>query len=164
MIIKIIAAVSKNGVIGVNNDIPWKGRYPNDFKFFRQMTTGGEVIFGRKTFESIGKPLPKRNNVVITRQEKIDGVTCFPSLEKWFTDRSLILKNVATTKWLCGGAGIYEEGMKYASEIYLTLIPEIVEGNNLVRFPWIDLTRFKQDETIKIDGCDLKVAKYVIIK
>ncbi len=160
MMIKIIAAVSKNGVIGCDNDIPWKSRYPEDFKFFRQMTTGGEVIFGRKTFESIGRPLPKRNNIVITRQEKIDGVTCFPSLASWVRSRALILEDVMTTKWICGGAGIYRDAMEYASEIYLTLIPEVVTGDNLVCFPWIDPTRFAVTETMVIEGSELKVLKY----
>lgn len=161
MIVKMIAAVSKNGVIGCNNDIPWKGKYPEDFKFFRQMTTGGEVIFGRKTFESIGKPLPKRNNIVITRQEKIDGVTCFPSLDSWVRSRAMILEDVMTTKWLCGGAGIYREGMAHASEIYLTLIPETVEGEGLVYFPWIDPTRFQVAETVSLEGSELKALKYI---
>lgn len=161
MKINIIAAVSKNGVIGCDNDIPWKGKYPEDFKFFRQMTTGGEVIFGRKTFESIGKPLPKRNNIVITRQEKMDGVTCFPSLDSWVRSRALIEEDVATTKWICGGAGIYRDAMEYASEIYLTLIPEVVASDNLVCFPWIDPTRFTVAEAITIEGSELKVLKYI---
>lgn len=157
----MIAAVSQNGAIGRDNDIPWKTKYPEDFKFFRQMTTGDEVIFGRKTFESIGKPLPKRNNIVITRQEKIDGVTCFPSLEAWHQSRSLILEDIAVTKWICGGSEVYREGMKYASEIYLTLIPETVTGNNLTLFPWIDPSRFSVVETIDIENSELKVVKYV---
>jgi len=158
--IKMIAAVSQNGVIGCDNDIPWKTKYPEDFKFFRQMTTGGEVIFGRKTFESIGKPLPKRNNIVITRQEKMDGVTCFPSLEAWYRDRSIILEDVAITKWICGGSAVYREGMKYASEIYLTLIPEEVFGKELVFFPWISPS-FQMVELLDLENSTLKVAKYV---
>jgi dihydrofolate reductase len=159
--IKMIAAVSKNGVIGQNNDIPWRGKYPEDFKFFRQMTTGGEVIFGRKTFESIGKPLPKRNNIVITRQEKIDGVTCFQSLDSWVRSRAMILEDVTVTKWICGGARLYQEGMEHASEIYLTLIPETIKGEGLVHFPWIDLTLFRESECISIENTELKVLKYV---
>jgi len=158
MIIKMIAGVSSNGVIGQDGKIPWS--YPEDLKFFRQMTTGGEVIFGRKTFESIGKPLPKRNNIVITRQDRIDGVTCFPSLKSWHNSRALILEDVMTTKWLCGGAGIYRDGMEYASEIYLTLIPEIITGEDLVFFPWIDPTIFQLAETTTIEGSELKVLKY----
>ena len=157
----MIAAVSQNGVIGCDNDIPWKTKYPEDFKFFRQMTAGGEVIFGRKTFESIGKPLPKRNNIVITRQEKIDGVTCFPSLGAWHRSRSVILEDVAVIKWMCGGSEVYREGMKYASEIYLTLIPETVTGSSLALFPWINPSLFSVAETIAIENSDLKVVKYV---
>lgn len=163
MKINIIAAVSRNGVIGQNNDIPWKSKYPEDMKFFRKMTTGGEVIFGRKTFESIGKPLPKRNNIVITRQEKIEGVTCFPSLDSWIHSRALILEDVMTVKWICGGAGLYQEGMEHANEIFLTLIPEKITGENLVYFPWIDPTKFQTAELIPIEGSELKVARYIRI-
>jgi len=171
MIVKIIAAVSKNGVIGDahSNDIPWKGRYPEDFKFFRQMTSGGAVIFGRKTFESIGKPLPKRANIVITRQEKIEGAYCYDSLDTWYRRMSLVLEDAMTTKWICGGANIYREAMllegcnnmPVVSEIYLTLIPEVVKTDSPVYFPWIDPTRFEPSEIINLENSELKVMKYV---
>src|SRR5260221_8765975 len=102
---KIISAVSLNGVIGQNNTIPWN--YPEDFKFFRQMTTGGQVIFGRKTYESIGKPLPKRRNVVITRQTKMEGVDCYESLDSFFQQESLKLYREEPTYWFYGGENIY---------------------------------------------------------
>lgn len=163
----MIAAVSQNGVIGQNNDIPWKGRYPADFKFFRQMTTGGEVIMGRRTFESMNnKPLPKRNNIVITRQEKLDGVQCFSSLKSWAQSRALILEDVATTKWIIGGANIYREAMQLEDlrEIYLTLIPEVINGENLVFFPWINPLVFQvADDFISLPDSDLKAVLYTRI-
>ncbi len=161
--IKIISAVSQNGVIGDanKNTIPWQGKYPEDFKFFRQMTTGGQVIFGRKTYESIGKPLPKRRNVVITRQENMEGVDCQRSLDIFFRNENIKLYDQIQTYWICGGSGIYRDGMEYASEIYLTLIPEVVKCDNPVFFPWIDPSKFKVDDIFHIENSELRVAKYI---
>lgn len=164
MILKIIAAVSQNGILGDGdlNDIPWKGRHPADFKFFREMTAGGAVIMGRRTYESIGRPLPKRANHVITRQEKIEGVYCHPSLEAYIRRYSLVLEDQITNKWLCGGANIYREGLQLpeTKELYITLIPEQIHCANPIFFPWIDPTKFQMTELIPLEG-NLQVAKYV---
>lgn len=166
MIVKMIAAVSQNGYLGDAdlNDIPWKARYPQDFKYFRQMTMGGEVVFGRRTYESIKKPLSNRSNVVITRQTDIAGVQCFPSIQAWAQNRRLVLEDTETTKWLCGGSAIYREGLLLPEikDIYLTLIPEVLNCNNPVAFPWINPTKFEVTNTIALDG-DLKVLRYTRI-
>jgi dihydrofolate reductase len=144
--IKMIAAVSQNMVIGKNNALPWRGVYPEDLKNFKEVTLNSIVIMGRNTFESIGKPLPKRRNLVITRGN-IFGLECFPSLQK------CILAAEKDTNYndiyLIGGSSIYSEGMKYAQEIHLTRIPEWIDPNGAVIFPDIH-SRFVKSESVKI--------------
>lgn len=168
MTIKMIAAVSKNGVIGrrSTNSIPWN--YPEDFKFFKDMTsnnkmsnaTSSTIIMGRKTFESIGsKPLPKRRNIVITRS-KIEGIECLPTVEAAICDDMYnsppenwegdLFTKQSPSIWLIGGESIYREGLKYADEIFLTLIPEEVDGD--VYFPWIDPLTFRAHNFIPLDA------------
>lgn len=158
--IKIIAAVSQNGVIGKNNDLPWgKDKYPEDMKFFRQMTANSIVIMGRRTFESMGsKPLPKRENILISR--KVDErLHTFTSLDKAISEYNT--EDCQWDIWLIGGAGIYREGMKFAHEIYLTLIPEEVHGDGLIYFPWIDPSKFTLAGLQKLENSELFNAKYV---
>lgn len=171
MELKMIAAVSRNGIIGKEIDgkpaLPWGfDKYPADMKFFRKITAGGHVIFGRKTYESIGKPLPKRTNIVITRQERIDGVYCHPSLESYVKKYALVLEDCHTDKWICGGYGIYQSALQLPElkEIFLTLIPEVVDGEKLVSFPWIDPSRFVVAEIFALPDSDIQVTRYVRVK
>ena len=166
--IKIIAAVSKNGVIGFgsSNSIPWS--YPEDTQFFRRMTLNSTIIMGANTFISMGsKPLPKRRNIVITSSQKIGatGVETFPSVERALTtlderpEERHRLSAIYTTApvWFIGGRGIYKEGLKYASQMYLTLIPEEVSENSLdepVFFPWIDVKRWSLKSIAPIENAD----------
>ena len=124
----LIAALSPDRVIGVDGKIPW--HYSGDFKRFKRVTMGATVIMGRHTWESIGKPLPGRRNVVITRQN-IDGVQCFASLEE-------ALQSCEGDVWFIGGARIYEEAMEYANLIDLTYVPDEVPVEGAVLFPEID--------------------------
>jgi dihydrofolate reductase len=165
----IIAAVSTNGVIGITNSegkpaLPFN--YPADMKYFRETTKNAVVIMGRKTFESIGKPLPKRRNMVISRSmSKTEGVEIFPSIKE-ATDRldhdleeSLSLFEasdmnmivLAQSIWFCGGASIYEEAMQYATEIHLTVTPDIIANTNAVRFPWINPRMFELKEWRRLE-------------
>ncbi len=144
--IKMIAAVSKNMVIGKNNTIPWD--YPEDLKHFKKMTLNSVIIMGRNTFESIGsKPLPKRKNIVITRGYPInDNVISFATIEGALSEaKSSNFEDI----WLIGGRSIYENGMKYADEIHLTRIPETIDGDDVVKFPEID-KRFSLKSTEEI--------------
>lgn len=135
--IGIIAAVSINGVIGVDNKLPF--HYTEDMKHFKKMTNDSVVIMGRKTFESLGKPLPNRENIVITSQDlKNTSVKCHGSVAQAMREENLKLRDRCVNIWFIGGASIYEEGMLYADEIYLTLIPEYVNQLNSVRFPFIN--------------------------
>lgn len=171
--IRLISAVSKNGVIGKDNSIPWD--YPEDMKFFRKMTAGATVIMGRKTYNSIGRPLPKRRNVVVTSSnEKIDGVELAHSFEnavdmvstpmaavcQMTADGKQILPEDKDNIWLIGGSSIYRSGMMVADEIYLTLIPEIVNGDNLIYFPWIPPSFKIEGDLISIENSELKVVVY----
>lgn len=146
--IRMIAAVSSNGVIGVDGTLPFY--YPEDLKHFKQCTLNCTVIMGRKTYQSIGKPLPNRRNIVLTSQF-IDNVETAKSLEEALNRCSQ--DNV----WIIGGESVYREGMKYADEIYLTQIPDIIEGTNLVMFPVIDPNKFKLKEEKKIVNLDLHI-------
>lgn len=163
--IGLIAAVSANGVIGKNNSIPWN--YPEDMKFFRKTTSNKDfpptVIMGRNTFLSMGsRKLPNRRNIVITSKEIDNGVETYAEL--W---EAIELGCAGTTAdiWIIGGANIYKEGMNYAQDIYITEIPDVIEGDNLVYFPKIDQTKFKIKEYLPLFNAEgketLKVAHYV---
>lgn len=129
----MLAAVAPNRVIGVGNRIPW--HYPADLKRFKRLTTGRTVIMGRRTHESIGRPLPNRLNIVVTRRS-FAGVLCVPSLEA-------ALRRAEGDAWLIGGRRIYEAGMEVADLIDLMWVPDVIEAEDAVTFPEIDLERFE---------------------
>jgi dihydrofolate reductase len=122
---KAIAAMSLNRVIGTGNRIPW--HLPDDFKWFKKMTTGHVVIMGRKTFESIGKPLPNRTTIVLTRSSlAFPGVRTVSELSAIDpTEPALAGK----TLFICGGAQVYEQALPLCSDLYLTLVNREVEGD-----------------------------------
>lgn len=135
--INIIAAVSRNNVIGVNNTIPWKIK--EDMQMFKKLTTNNTIIMGRKTFESIGKPLPNRKNIVIS-SNKINDVITYPSLKE-------ALDNCKNEKvFLIGGSRIYEEGMNYVDKLYITLVNKSINGDTY--FPFIDPRFVCKNKTI----------------
>lgn len=132
--ISMIAAIDRNGVIGVDNKLPWS--MPADLKFFRDKTRGHHVIMGRKTYESMGRPLPDRPNVVITRQKgyKLEGARVVHSL-----DEALAIARAASEveTFIIGGADIFEIGLPLADRIYLTEIDfEVSRGD--AYFPKLD--------------------------
>jgi dihydrofolate reductase len=135
--IGMIYAVSPEGVIGLQGGIPW--HHPGDLRRFKRVTTGATVISGRATFDSVGKPLPKRRNIVVTsRPLLVEGVERAASLAE-----AIELAGTGGDIWLIGGARIYEEGMKYADVIDVTYVPDHVEAPNAVRVPAIDETVFE---------------------
>lgn len=139
--IGMIAAVSKNGVIGIDNKIPWN--YPEDMKYFRKTTANSTIIMGRKTWESIGRVLPKRRNMVISRTPvEVEGVETFDSLAHAIMIARVNSSPFGASIWLIGGASIYEEGMQYADEIHLTLTPDVITAPGAVKFPWISPQQF----------------------
>lgn len=129
--LSIIAALSRNRVIGKDNQLPW--RLPADLKHFKSVTLGKPVIMGRKTFESIGKPLPGRDNIVVTRDPKFhaDGISVAHSL-----DDALAQAHDVPEIMLIGGAQLYAESLARAQRLYLTLIHADVDGD--AHFPDYD--------------------------
>ncbi len=142
--IKIIAAVGKNYELGRNNSLMWE--LPGDMKFFRSTTSGSTVIMGRLTYESIGRPLPKRNNVVISRNHdlKIDGVTVAGSIEQ-------ALSMCSYDGFVIGGAKIYKAALPYADKIILTEIDRDYPGAD-VFFPEFDKILYSRE--VLGCGCD----------
>lgn len=138
MIITVIVAVSENNVIGKDNRLAWN--LPADLRHFRKITMGHHVIMGRKTFESIGKPLEGRKNLIITRNKEYKAVGCkiFHTIED-----ALNYCDKAKEKevFFIGGAQIFETIIPYASRIHLTRIYEQFEGDT--HFPPLDPTIWK---------------------
>jgi dihydrofolate reductase len=142
MIISMIAAVSKNRVIGKDNDLPWK--LPDDMKFFMETTKGHHAIMGRKNYESIPhkfKPLPNRTNIVVTRQKNFNAPGCIvvDSVEKGLT---IARQNHETEAFVIGGAEIYKLGLPFADRLYLTEINAEIEGDTF--FPEYDKTQWQE--------------------
>jgi dihydrofolate reductase len=122
---KAIAAMSLNRVIGAGNKIPW--HLPDDFKWFKQMTTGHIIVMGRKTYESIGRPLPNRTTIVLSRSPVIiPGVQVISRLEEI---ASVNAADPNSQIFVCGGAQIYEQALPFCSDLYLTLVKREVEGD-----------------------------------
>lgn len=128
---RAILALSQNNVLGKDNDIPWMGKYPQDMKFFREMTTNGVVIMGYNTFKSLGREsgLPKRHNVVISRPFENKNVLIFNDLDDIMVKELEDITNIPSGEfWIIGGKKTYEKYLHYIDEIYLTRIPEVHEG------------------------------------
>lgn len=135
--ISLIAAVAENGVIGADGDLPW--RLPSDFAFFKRTTMGKPLVMGRKTFESIGKPLPGRTNIVVTRQKgyQPDGVIVIDSLDASIEHAQTIAVADGVDEIMIGGGGqIYAEAMDRADRLYITHVEARPDGH--VQFPQID--------------------------
>lgn len=132
MILSLIVAMSKNGVIGCENKLPW--HLPEDLKHFKKVTMGKPVIMGRKTFESIGRILPGRKNIIISRQRdlKIEGVEVASSLG----DAIKLCVGVEEA-FVIGGAQIYLEALPRVTRLYITEIDKEFLGD--AKFPEIDL-------------------------
>lgn len=135
--ISLIAAMSKNRVIGRDNSLPWY--LPNDLKHFKKLTTDKITVMGRKTFESIGKPLPGRINVVLTKDKnfKADEVIVFDNIKPVLK----LGKAIKDEIFIIGGSQIYHEFLPYADFVYLTLIDTYVEGDAL--FPELNKSHWK---------------------
>lgn len=169
-----IAAMSLNRVIGNGNQIPW--HLPEDFKWFKATTTGHVIVMGRKTFESIGKPLPNRETIVLSRSAfSHPGVKTIHNLNEllaWAENRSPRLAASLSPSdgerdgvrgalgqrqvFICGGAQIYEQALPHCSELLLTLVQREVEGD--VFFPHFE-DQFDLVEEIR-DTPEFKILRY----
>lgn len=143
MRLALIWAMSENRVIGRNNKLPW--HLPNDLKYFKQVTTGKPVIMGRKTYDSIGKPLPNRVNIVITRDEayQAEGVKVVHSLEAALelAEAECLVHGVEEAM-VIGGAEIYKQALPQAERLYITFVHAHVEGD--AEFPEFDLNAYQE--------------------
>jgi len=123
--LSMIAAESENHVIGKDNQLIW--RIPTDTAYFKKTTLGHAIIMGRKTFDSIQKALPKRRNLVVSRDPmlKIPGAEVFTSLEL-----AIAACDPQEESFIVGGGELYREGLKFADRIYLTKVHTFIEGDS----------------------------------
>ena len=131
--ISLIAALDRNGVIGDGGNIPW--RLPADLKYFKRVTMGKPLVMGRKTYESIGRPLPGRQNIVLTRRRDFEapGCTVVHSMEE-----ALAAAGDAEEVMVAGGGTVYRQFLPRADRLYLTFVDTEAEGDTT--FPSIDAT------------------------
>ncbi|MCF6435427.1 MULTISPECIES: type 3 dihydrofolate reductase [Pseudoalteromonas] len=160
MIISMIAAMANNRVIGQDNKMPW--HLPSDLKHFKRVTLNKPVVMGRKTFESIGRPLPGRRNIVITRSESYSasGVEVVSSPQA-----ALELVSDAEEIMIIGGGNIYEQFLPMCERLYLTFIDLDVAGDTC--FP--DYTKAGhweviEEQSLSADECNPHNHKFVTLK
>ena len=143
MIKSMIVAMAENRVIGINNKLPWY--LPNDLKYFKQVTMGKPIIMGRKTFESIKKPLPGRTNIVITRNQDwlADGVKVVHSIDEAYNlGESVCEINGQSEVMVIGGDQIYQSSLPDVDRVYLTKVHAEVNGD--AYFPEVDWSLWKE--------------------
>ena len=135
MLVSIIAAMDRNRLIGSNNQLPW--HLPADLAHFKQVTMGKPIIMGRKTYESIGRPLPGRTNIVLTRSAdfRAEGVLMAHTLEQ-----ALDYVSEEDEVMIIGGSTIYELALPRADRLYLTYVDSSSEGD--AWFPEFDIERW----------------------
>jgi dihydrofolate reductase len=146
MVLSIIVAASSNNVIGKDNKLPW--HLPEDLKYFKNTTWAMPVVMGRKTYESIGKPLPGRTNIVITRNKdlKIEGVEAVQSLNEAM---EIAGRHDVKEVFIIGGAEIFNTFLPLVSRIYLTRIHREMDGD--VFFPVFNKTNW---QLVKNKDCE----------
>lgn len=140
MRISLIVAMAKNRVIGCKNKMPW--HLPADFTYFRKVTNGHPVIMGRKTFESIGRPLPGRRNIVISRNAafRANGVEVVTSLAAAIN--ACDSQNTSEEAFVIGGATLYMEALPHADRIFVTEVDASPEGDTF--FPLLDAKKWRE--------------------
>ena len=147
--IALVAAVARNGVIGRDGEMPW--RLSTDLKRFKRLTTGAPVIMGRKTFEAIGKPLPGRINIVVTRSSGFatEGVTVAPDLDSALRYGASEAERLGLPEaFVIGGGEIYAAAIGRADRLYITHVEASPEGD--VHFPPMDPTVWRETASERI--------------
>lgn len=141
MSISLIYAQSDNGVIGSNNDLPW--HQPADLKRFKKITTGHTIIMGRKTFESIGRPLPNRRSIVLSRDPSFvrEGVDVAISF-----DDALAKARNEPEVFVIGGAEVFQQALPHARTVYRTTVHAIVDGD--VTIPPLEREHWQLVDTV----------------
>src|SRR2546422_4007219 len=147
--VALIAAVAKNGVIGAHNRLPW--RLPDDMKRFRMLTMGHAVIMGRKTWHSIGKPLPGRQNIVLTRGTDLATADCTVAHT---LEEAIARASLPDPVFVIGGENVYRAALPFATHLYLTEIERDFAGD--ARFPTFDRRQWREieREARQLDGPD----------
>lgn len=142
-----IVAMAENRIIGVNNQLPW--HLPADLKHFKTLTTGHTIIMGRKTYLSIGKPLPNRTNIVISRDPDFNAEGC---LVAHSLEDAIVLgkKNEQEMLFIIGGATLYEQAMLYVDRLYITLVHQYIEGDT--SFPLLDTHNWQEIERERFEA------------
>lgn len=158
MIISMIAAMADNRIIGKDNQMPWY--LPADFAWFKRCTMGKPVVMGRKTYESIGRPLPGRLNIVISRDEtlKIEGVTTVTSIEQ-----ALDVAGDVEEVMIIGGGAIYASCLPMANKLYVTHIEAAIDGDT--QFPdWGDEFKETYSETYQADEKNAYNMRFTVLE
>lgn len=142
----IVAAVGRNGVIGVDGDLPW--RIPEDMARFRELTMGQALVMGRATYESIGRPLPGRTTIVLTRSPdwSAEGVEVAASLEEAID----MAHGAGRDAFIAGGAAVYGDALGFADEMELTHVDAAPDGDTF--FPEVDWSRWEAVARDQRDG------------
>lgn len=133
----IIAAAAENNALGIDNDLPW--HLPDDFKRFKNLTTGYKIIMGRKTLESFPKALPNREHIVVTRDKTY--VPKFPCVVVHSLEEAIALTKEDSKAYIIGGGEIYKQSLNFATHIELTRIHASFEADTF--FPELDLTQWE---------------------
>ena len=161
MLISIIAAMGRNRAIGYQNTLPW--RLPTDLQRFKQLTLGHHMIMGRKTFESIGRPLPGRTSIIITRQKDFQAEGCFIAHS---LDAAIALAKSRGEQeaFVIGGAEIYAQALSKADRMYLTLVEAAPEADAF--FPLFDeiLWTRVEEETVTADEKNQYEMKFITLE
>ena len=161
MRLAVICAMSKNGVIGKDNGLPWN--LPGDLKHFKETTLGCPIIMGRKTWDSIGRPLPGRTNIIVTRCGEVgsDGIKIADSFKSALDlAKSCLATQRDNEIFVIGGAQIYKEAFPLANRLYLTRVNSFVDGDTYFEgfdeADWIEISN-KSFKALSSEGHDYNI-------
>lgn len=157
-VISAIVAMAENRVIGINNRLPW--HLPADLRHFKALTTGHPILMGRKTYQSIGRPLPNRTNIVITRDRSLSAPGCVvvASLEEAVQEA---MKSGSGEIFIIGGAEVYRQLMPEIHRIYLTIVHQEIEGDTW--FPELAAGEWREAEKIRHEADQENTCAYSFV-
>ena len=156
MKLSLVVAMAANGVIGRDNRLPW--HLPADLKHFKQLTTGKPILMGRKTWESIGRPLPERTNIVITRDTDYTAADC---VVVHSVDAALRAAEHHDEVMIIGGSELYRQLLPQVSTIYLTRVHADIEGDAF--FPELDYGEWREVERVDCEPDEKNAYPYSFI-
>jgi dihydrofolate reductase len=146
--VTIVAAVARNGVIGIDGGLPW--RLPDDLRRFKELTLGHVLVMGRKTYESIGHPLPARTTIVVTRNPAWDPGSVDVRLAASVEDAVEAAAALDPEVFVVGGAQVYADALRLADRLELTWVDAEPEGDT--RFPEVDWDEWRELRREAVDG------------